>query len=196
MKSYLLFAMTFLLFFSQLPNLQGQNMKPRRLFQKGESDLIAGFGLLPTFLKDNIKQTLPPLTLRFENRLGSNYSLGLEVAHSITKSERRDFYSDEREYRNSFYHVALRNTAHCNCETIDNWDIYSGFSLGLSFAQVSVIDGTFGPFEKLHGIKPHRTQVTFYGFLGARYACTARLSFFGEIGYGASIIQAGLGIKL
>jgi hypothetical protein len=178
------------------PQAFGQYKKPYRLFEKGEADIFAGFGLLPTFLKDEITQELPSFTLRFEQRLARNYSLGIETAHSVTTSKKADPFTDERQYRNRFYFLALRNSVHCNCETSDNWDVYGGFSVGLNLTRVSVVNGEFGEFEKLHGIEPRNTQMTFHGFLGARYACSPLLSFFGEIGYGISIIQAGVGVRL
>ena len=171
-------------------------MKPKRLFQQGEADVLAGFGLLPTFLKDNISQNIPPLSLRAQSNLFNNYSLGVEFAYSKTTSTKEDLFSDERQYENKYHFVALRNSIHCNCDNLDNWDIYGGFALGLNLVRISVVNGSFGPTEELYGIKPKKNQLTFNGYLGFRYACSSAISFFGEIGYGASFLQAGVGYRL
>ncbi|GJM35654.1 MAG: hypothetical protein DHS20C18_46550 [Saprospiraceae bacterium] len=178
------------------PQLYSQYKKPNRIFKKGQADIFAGFGLLPTFLKDRATQELPPLSLRYENRLANNYSIGLEIGHSISTTDARDPTFEAKNYRNRFYYVGLRNTVHCNCEAFDNWDIYGGFSLGYNLTNISVIEGAFGDFEKLHGIKEQKSKMTFHGFVGARYACNASLSFYGEFGYGISIIQLGVGYQL
>jgi hypothetical protein len=179
-----------------LSGLNGQSYHTKRLFKKGDSDIMAGFGLFPTFIKDRTDQVLPPVSLRYENRISNNFSMSLELGHSISNTVKKDVFSDEREYRNEYYFLALRNSAHCNCENFSNWDIYGGFALGLNLTNITVINGTFGPSEKLYGISPKNTQMTFNGFVGARYVCTKKLSFFGEFGYGASLLQLGMGYKL
>ena len=196
MKTTLNSIFTFLLVSIFATNGLGQYQLPNRLFKKNEADILTGFGLFPTFVKDQVNQVLPPLTLRYEYRISSNYSLGLEFGHSIATTRKEELYSDERQYRNRFYFLALRNSAHCNCDNFDNWDIYGGFALGFNLTHISVINGNFGELEKLYGIRPRNTQLTFHGFVGTRYACTNRLSFFGEFGYGASLFQIGLGYKL
>lgn len=174
----------------------GQNMKPNRIFHQGDVDFLAGFSLLPTFLKDDVRQDVPPVSIRIQGNLVKNYSLGIEYAYSKTTSNIEDPFSDKGQYQNRYSVITLRNTIHCNCENIDNWDIYGGFALGLSHSRIAVVNGEFGYLEKLYGIKPVRNQMTYYGFLGFRYACSSIFSFFGEIGYGASIVQAGVGYKL
>ena len=196
MKFFLPFALCCLFSILILPNLNGQYAQPKRLFKKGETDVLAGFGLFPTFVKDQVNQVLPPLTLRYERRISNNYSIGLELGASIATTNKKELFSDDKQYRNRFYFLALRNTAHCNCENLDNWDIYGGFALGINITKIAVINGAFGPLEELYGIKPQKTQMTFHGYVGLRYACTPNLSFFGEFGYGASIIQVGIGYKL
>lgn len=178
------------------PQLSAQYKKPNRIFKAGQTDILAGFGLLPTFLKDKVTQELPPVSLRYENRLSQNYSIGLEVGHSISTTQAKDPGAEAKQYRNRFYHLALRNTVHCNCEAFDNWDIYGGFALGYNLMRLSVLGGTFGEFERLNGIKAEKSRMTFHGFIGARYACNEALSFYGEFGYGISIIQIGVGYQL
>ena len=191
-----LFATLFLLL-ALAPNLYSQQYKkPNRIFKKGDSDLSLGIGLLPTFVKDRTNQQLPPISLRYEHRLARNFSLGIEGAHSVATTQMKSLFSDTRQYRNRFYHLALRSAVHCNCKGLDNWDIYGGFALGFNFSRISVIGHSFGETEKLMGIKPKKNQMSFYGFLGGRYAITPHLSLFGEIGYGASILQIGIGYKL
>lgn len=176
--------------------LAAQYAKPHRQFRPGDTELMLGFGLLPTFVKDRTRQELPPVSLGLAYRIARNYSLTVEVSHSVATSERPDLTAEGRQYRNSAYYFSVRNAVHCNCDRIPEWDIYGGMAFTYFLTRLEVVDGTFGQLEKRYGIRSRRDQFTYSGFLGARYACSARLSFLGEVGYGISILRLGVGYKL
>lgn len=167
------------------------------LFQKGQTDLFMQVGILPTYLIDKAKIVLPPVGLRAEHRFGKQYSLGVEAAHSV--SQKTDFFvptEEVREYQNTSYFFGLRNSVHCDCRRTENIDLYGGFSLGYTLTYIEVLNGTFGPPEWQRDIRPRRGSFTYSGFLGVRYACGPWLSLSGEIGFGVSLVQLGVGIKI
>ena len=176
--------------------LAGQS-RPQNLFTKGQTDLFMQVGVVPTYLVDKAKIVLPPVGMRAEHRIGKNYSLGLEMSHS--KSQKSNLISkteEIREYANTSYFFGVRNAVHCDCDRIEQIDLYGGFSFGYSLTLMEVLNGEFGPPEWHRGIKPRRGTMTYSGFLGIRYACSPWLSLSGEIGFGVSLIQLGIGIKI
>lgn len=175
----------------------GQYKHPNRLFKKGETDLFLQIGVVPTYLMDKSKIVLPPIGLRSERRIGRNYSLGLEAAHS--KSQKTDYFKpleEVREYANTSYFFGLRNAVHCDCRSLDDIDIYGGVTLGYSLTLIEVLNGEFGPPEWHRNIRPRRGSITYAAFMGVRYACGPWLSLSAELGFGVSILQLGVGIKI
>ena len=176
--------------------LAGQR-RPAPLFQKGQTDLFMQVGIVPTYLMDKARIVLPPIGLRAEHRFSRNYSLALETSHS--KSQKTDIFTQTeeiREYANTSYFVGVRNAIHCDCDRVENIDLYGGFTLGYSLTLIEVLNGEFGPPEWHRGIKPRKATMTYSGFLGIRYACSPWLSLSGEIGFGVSLVQLGVGIKI
>ncbi len=171
--------------------------RSERLFKKGESDLFMQVGVVPTYLVDNAKIVLPPIGLRAQHRYARNLSIGLEVGHSVSqKSDLFQVTEEIREYENTSYFFGLRNAVHCDCHSLNNIDIYGGFTLGYALTYIKVLNGSFGPPEWHRGIKPKKGTVTYSGFVGIRYACGPWLSLSGEIGFGVSLVQLGVGIKI
>ncbi len=197
MKAVSIFLIVLLLALCSSSPLAGQHRRPQLPFSKGQTDLIMQVGVLPTYLMDNARIVLPPIGLRAEHRFSKNYSLGLEASHS--KSQKTDLFTQTeelREYANTSYFFGVRNTVHCDCDRVENIDLYGGFTLGYSLTKIDVLNGTFGPPEWHRGIKPESGTVTYSGFLGIRYACSPWFSLSGEIGFGVSLIQLGVGIKI
>ena len=197
MKTNLLLWATTLCFL--LSSHQGTAQKHQQCpFAKGATDLFLQIGVVPTYLMDGARIILPPIGLRTEHRFGRQYSLGLDVAHSV--SQKSTFYEVPseiiREYENTTYFIGIRNVAHCDCRRLENIDLYGGFTLGYTLTYIEILNGEFGPWEWHRDIRPRRGAFTYSGFLGIRYACGPWLSLSGEIGFGVSLVQLGVGIKI
>ncbi len=184
------------IFLISAPMLMLAQKKPNRIFNKGQTDITAYIGLLPTFLMDGASIDMPPLTLGFENMLGGRYSLGFQAGHSASTTKRESVFEEKRQYSNDFYYFSIRNTVHCNCQNFDNLDIYGGFALGYALSLVSVKNGVFGELESHLGIKERVGKPTFNGYFGVRYACSERITVLGEVGFGASLLHVGFGYRL
>ena len=169
-------------------------------FEKGDIDLSAGLGLLPTFAADDGQSIIPPLSLRLDYRPAENFSIGAYAAFSSTKTKYQDIPTgDLAQWQNNFFILGLRGAAHST--RFENWDVYGGFMAGYNIAAVdqNVIS------EEGNGIKyedgplfsgPARNKFTFSGFLGAAYFPKQNLGIFGELGYGNSILNFGLSYKI
>ena len=73
---------------------------------------------------------------------------------------------------------------------------YGGLNLGVRHNK---IDDMLEDMEQLNiykGIEPVSNTFAYGGFVGARYAFQEKLSAFGEVGTGASLIKIGMGFRL
>ena len=65
-----------------LTTMQAQFTK----IKKGDLDLAAGIGLVPTFASDRGKTIVPPSSVRLDYRVAKQFSLGAYAAFSSTES--------------------------------------------------------------------------------------------------------------
>jgi len=168
--------------------------------EKGDIDLAAGIGLLPTFVADRGTTIVPPASVRIDYRLSKKFSLGAYAAFSSTESNviTQPNGSVER-FETDYTIVGLRAAVHGNPR--DNWDVYGGFMLGYNMPSVNHIIIT--PASDVKGAenqpsftRPAKNQVTYSGFIGAAYYFKKNLGVFAELGYGISLLNAGVQIKL
>ncbi len=178
-------------------NLNAQNYSNTgRDFGKGQTDIQIGYGLLPTaVIMDNATTKLPPLSIRAERFLSGNFSLGVAFTMSSYQGE-PIIIGDGLSQRvtNTTQQVVLRPAFHFT--EIKNADLYGGFQLGINFEEYEVDSGNFDFLKTYMGIQPQRTKMAYSAFIGGRYALGQRWSTFGEIGFGASLLTAGIGFRI
>ena len=174
-------------------------MKPVKL-AKGDLEFSTAIGLVPTFSADNAKTVVPPLSVRFDYYLSSNFSLGAYGAFSSTTSDRIDRPNGTiNYYENDFYLVGLRANAISN--DLNHRRIYGGLLLGYSMPDVTRTDIIEEPKDGVTTISPSfsrepRNQFIYSGFVGAKRYFSPRMAGFAELGYGVSLLNVGLTIKL
>ena len=178
-------------------SLQAQK-KDIRTFKKGQLDLDLGMGIFPTFLKDKADVDLPPVNIGGEYWFSPNFTVGLRFGHSTTNysatNDQLLGVENGRNYQSRYFFSGLRFGMHCT--KYDHWDLYGGMTLGYHITHISRLDGEFGAYEAQHGLHQKNDHLTYYGFVGARYSCCNRISFWSELGYGVSILQLGVGYQL
>ena len=165
-------------------------------FKKGDIEFATGIGLLPTFAKDNATTVVPPVSARLNIRLASNFSLGAYAAFSSSEAHQVGLPGGAiRDVSNEFYLFGLRGAVHAN--RMDNWDIYGGAMLGYNVPKVddnitkekSDVDGpTYS--------RPAGNEFTYSAFVGASYYPIKNIGLFAEVGYGISILNMGVSVKL
>lgn len=165
-------------------------------FKKGDIELAAGIGLLPTFAKDGATMVVPPASVRFNVRLASNFSLGAYAAFSSSEAHQSGLPGGAvRDVRNEFYLFGLRAAAHAN--RMDNWDIYGGAMLGYNVPKVSEdITKEKSDVDGPAFSRPAENKLTYSAFVGASYYPIKNIGLFAEVGYGISIFNMGLSVKL
>ncbi len=179
-----------------LSTIQAQFTK----IEKGDVDMAAGIGLVPTFAADKGKAIVPPLSFRIDYRISRQFSLGAYAAFSSTESSIITQPNGSVERFETDYTIAgIRGAVHGNPR--DNWDVYGGFLIGYNMPSVKHFIIT--PASDVKDLeeapsftRPAQNRLTYSGFVGAAYYFKKNLSVFAELGYGISLLNAGLQIKL
>ena len=167
----------------------------------GDWQISAGAGLVPTYVADGGKIIVPPVTARIEYQIAPKISLGAFAAYSKSESQQIDRLNGTSNiYLSEFYMVGLRAAANTN--RFKNWNIYGGMSLGYTMPQVET--QTFftdpennrddEPFDQFS--QPATNQMIFSGFIGATRYFGEKIGAYAEIGYGVSLLNAGITIRL
>lgn len=166
----------------------------------GSFDFAAGIGLLSTFAADGAQMNVPPLSVRIGYRVAEKFSVGAYAAYSSSEVDRVNLPNGSNNHVvNDTYLVGLRAAAHTS--RFEQWDIYGGLIAGYNITDVqhtayapgedsnkSTTDPTFS--------RPAENNFTFSGFVGASYFPGKRLGIFGEAGFGISILNLGVQVKL
>lgn len=96
------------------------------------------------------------------------------------------------KWKYNFVTIAARGSYHFGKHflTIDNLDLYAGPSLGYRISKYTDPSGWTGGLYNAYD-----SGVAFGAFAGARYYFKENLGVFGEVGYNASPVKAGITLK-
>lgn len=151
-------------------------------FQQGQIDLNLGVGLGATFGTGDIGL---PLSLSLDYGINDNISIGGYVGYAGS-NENLPFVG---EISYTYLIVGARGAYHF--DVTENLDTYAGLLLGYNISSVSIENSIAGAPERDAG-----GGFTYSIFAGARYHFTDKIGAFGEIGYGISVLNLGLTVKL
>jgi hypothetical protein len=175
--------------------LSAQYYQPARQFGKGQMDLQAGVGIFPTYLADRPETMVPPLQVGLRYMVSPYVSLGAFAGYSLSQSREKLLRDSIRgRWYNQSYFLGTELGFHYT--KIDNWDIYGGFSLLYQRIQLETDNADFEKAMLQTGLQLHRGRATMTAFIGSRFALSARYTVFAEVGYGVSLLKAGLGCQL
>lgn len=176
-------------------NLSAQDTK----MEAGDVTISAGIGVIPTFFADNSTTLVPPVSLRLGYRVSPMFSISAYGGYS--SSETGEIINPNESisrYRNDLLIVGLQPAIHSTY--FDNWDIYGGFLIGYNIPMVDntttypedqIIDDVQPSFSR-----PAENNINFSGFIGASYYFGKHTGVFAEVGYGVSLLNLGVNIKL
>ena len=153
-------------------------------------------GLLPTFVKDKSVTELPPLLANVSYRVNKKFSVGLFVGHTRVNSSSNIIGDAEPEtFRNKFSMAGIRFAIHSTY--FKNWDIYGGMNYAYTHSNIEVIKGNVEQLKTHLNFKPSSGKMMSSAFIGSKYTPeNGQFSFFGEVGYGISLVSFGLVRKL
>lgn len=185
--------------FGQDANDGGCHDKKKYAFLKSEQAFVqSGIGVSPMILKDKGRTIIPPVDVSVDYMLSEKFSFGLMAGHSVAAIRPKKNLGNHSAYRweNHTYYAGLRASVHGNPS--EHWNIYGGFMLGYFHHCITpnVDDPYARQIEDLNGMKRKRGQLSYTGFVGLRYLTRSRLTFFGELGYGVSLVRVGAGYRV
>ncbi len=161
--------------------------------KKGDLTASSSIGLLPTYFMDGGTTITPPVQVGAEYRLAEVISIGAFAGYSNY---------DGLPYENldgSVYQVStesmmagLRLGVHTSA--FDKWDLYGGFQLGYTTPNVEFTVLNAG--EQRFPRPKVREGLIYSGYVGIAGSITDRIGVFGEIGYGISLISAGVKTRI
>lgn len=184
--------LTALLFsFNFVSTVHAQKSVEEYEYKGGEFEINAGIGLMSTYVSQNAGTRIPPLSMILNYRVKKHLSLGAYFGYSSTEykteEQTKGLPAEDLFLRNDFYLVGLRLQGHYNSGRAD---FYGGAMLGYNFSKINTnIDD---PSQRPEGINIEEgSLVTYSGFIGLKYLASPNIGLFGEIGYGASLINVG-----
>lgn len=150
----------------------------------------ASIGLLPTFVKDLTKSEVPPIAATVSYRICRKVSVGVFAGYTRVMSH-PDMLRDGEPltFNTRFSMVGGRIAAHCT--KYNRWDIYGGFGLNYTHANIEVMDGDILKLKKHKRLKTSSGKMMWTGFVGTKFAVNPSTSLFGEVGFGISLINVG-----
>jgi len=194
-----LLTIALFLFTAQSSDAQNYGHQEDMSFKAGQVELQAGIGLLSTFVSVNAKTITPPVSLAVNYRVKDFLSVGAYFGYSSTgySDNVKDVHGNvtkegQLKLQNDFYLTGLRIQGHYSQGQVD---FYGGAMLGYNF---SLIDTNITDLKnRPEGvIIEEGNLITYSGYIGLKYITPSKLGFFGEIGYGASLVTIGLSYRL
>lgn len=184
---FLLWLMPFL--------LNAQYSKPARIFGAGQVDIQVAAGIFPTYLADRPETTMPPLQLGARWMITRYLSLGAFGGYSASTSREKVVFDSIRgRWNNTTWFFGLQNGFHYT--RLDDWDFYGGLSLLYQHVRVNSDNPEFEKAMQHAGIQYSTSRMAMTAHIGSRFALSSHYSVFVELGYGTSLLKAGVGYKL
>lgn len=176
--------------------VQAQQSKITR-FKAGDIELSASIGLLPTFVADQSNTIVPPIGFRAGYRVSENFSLAGFIAYSSSETDQITLLDGTvNQWKNNYTMLGLRGAVHAT--RIVNWDIYGGFMTAYNISNVdrTILEKADEKSNAPSAYQPtNENTFTFGGFVGGAYYFKKDIAVFGELGYGISLINAGVTMK-
>jgi hypothetical protein len=110
-------------------------------------EVVAGVGVIPTFVKDQLHTDLPPIFAGLDYRINERFSIGSRIG--ITKvTSASDLLGDGayEQFRNRFVMAGVRFSVHSRY--FEHWDLYGGMNFAYTVSKVEVIKGNVALLKK------------------------------------------------
>lgn len=163
----------------------------------------AGLGLVPTFVADGANVTTPPLTFKASYQVTPSFSLGAFAGYSNSTSASPYLISDGQlaQMNNKQFLTGLRAEVRKNFD--GKFDMYGGGMFGLNHTETKEVDSQTGATIDRDPYAPTpfnpnapKSQLLYSGFVGGTYYLTKGIGLFAEVGYGVSLLNTGITIRI
>lgn len=163
---------------------------------KNYLNLNAGVGVLPTFLKDGGEAELLPLSFTGDYKLRNNFTMGLSLGHSVTRTGEQAFTDGTMaQWKHHFTAIGIRTGAYSNL-VADRWHFYGGLSVGYSISEIEMMQGDAEKVRQEMGVEQSNAKLFYTAYLGTRYRITPHLGAFAEVSLGVSLVSIGASVSV
>ncbi|MEM8526846.1 MAG: hypothetical protein AAGG68_19555 [Bacteroidota bacterium] len=154
-------------------------------FAKGETDINAGLGLVRTFYS-SASTVMPPLSVSAEYGITDAISVGGFIGLA---SAREEWFGGNVNY--NFFILGARGSYHF--QIFDQMDTYAGLMLGYNN-----VSANFGDYYDgdIYDDTVAASAMALSAYVGARYNLKDQWCIYGELGYGISVLNIGVSMKL
>jgi hypothetical protein len=152
-------------------------------FREGEMIASAGYGLASQLEGSTL--VVPPISLMLEYSHDDAIIIGGYIGYTSTSGESAIF---DISWQDNVFILGLRGSY--NVELTKNFDVYVGGIAGYRIATTVITEGSIPFFGRPTGVNVNGTAIA--GFAGARYLINNKFGFFGEVGYGITLVNMGL----
>ena len=164
-----------------------------QILEKGDITFQAGVGLLPTFFLDASETVVPPISLTANYRFLNALSVGGYAGYSEYNGvPNENFDGSVNQFSSKSFLGGLRLSAHST--KVKNWDVYGGFQV--AYSKPSVVNNIIVPSESPIPETRVNEGFLYSGFIGATGFVSKNIGLFGELGYGISLVNLGVTLKL
>lgn len=157
-------------------------------FQKGTTVVNAGIGLGTAL--GGLGKARPAISLSLDRGVWPVGGPGVISLGGYLGNTGYKYSSGGYTAKWNYFIVGARGAYHYNgFSSVPKLDVYGGAMLGYNIVNYSS-DGNDVDISN-----SYRSGIGFSGFLGGRWFFTERIGAYAELGYGVSVLNAGLAIK-
>lgn len=155
-------------------------------YDEGQIDINAGLGIIPTFGLGKVQM---PISLSVDYAVQEDVGIGdIGIGGYLGFSSSTENDPNYGNISRAYYIAGVRGTYHV--DFIEGVDTYFGVLAALRVATLKVENSAFGDLPSAGGGTGYSL------FAGGRYYFSENVGVFAEIGYGISIINAGLSVRI
>lgn len=195
MKKTLFLSLIFAFCFSTI-NISAQQVKlPNRIFKKGQMDVHANLGVVPTFPADNAKTLMAPIAIGSDYYISNAVSLGVTFGHSISKSKMKVIEDGLfAQFKTSYTEIGIKAGLHIT--RFEDIDIVTGLALNYAMIGKDPLFDGLEDYMMHNGIEKQSNKFVPSAYLGVNYAISKKVSLRSEFGLGLSLFKIGVGYKI
>ena len=169
----------------------------------GKFSFSAGVGLVPTFLADNASVNTLPVNARITYQVNPSFNLSGFFGYSSSTSSSAFIISDGQQslVSNKMTMYGLRGELKKNLSK--KFEVYGGALLGFNQSDIREFDQFTGETinrdpEGPSPFNPNRsnTEWMYAGFVGSTFYLHKNIGLFAEVGYGISLLNTGVTVRL
>jgi len=162
-----------------------------QVYSKGQQDLHLGVGL-GTFYGSGYRTVLPPLNVSYEKGITENIGVGAYAGYA---SSRYNYGFSDYHWTYNYLIFGARGVYHYDLFKNPKLDTYGGIMLGFTIANAKFHSDN-PLYKESDYTSPASGGLTWSGFVGARYQFKEKLGAYAELGYGVSVLNLGIRLKL